>query len=347
MYQPIILTSQKDKEINDFHNDSGRNNPTFLGYHYPNYRDMLEKIGIGEPLYIGMQDQQEKLVALLSGFIKTQKEGTVYSSLPFFGPNAGVISKFENPENDKIHKNILSFLLKHLNQYHMISASIYSNFFDNTDTNFLQEYMQETIVIDKFTNYLPLQNFQLSSSLEYDIRKALKSGVKIRNASDDNDVDAIFEIYIKNCTDYGIPPKPKECLKELVKQGGYLETTKTYIAEYENKIIGALIMIYSPSTASYYLPCSLHEFRSYQPSTLLINHAIQESIKKGILVWNWESSPSKDSGVYKFKKKWGSLDGSYKIFVKAYKPNSFFKQLGKVEIDRLYPNFFVFPFNLL
>jgi hypothetical protein len=347
MYNPIILTNKNDKEVTEFLDEIGSENPSILGYHYPNYRDMLEKIGVGKPLYIGLRNQKEKLVALLPGFIKTQTIGTVYSSLPFFGPNAGVLTMFGNAEKDESHEILISFLSKQLENYEMISASFYSNFLDNTDINLLQQYLPEHIVIDKFTNYFPLENFQLSSRLEYDVRKAVKSGVKIRKASGDCDVNDIFDIYIKNCEDYGIPPKPKDCLKELIKQGEYLETTKTYVAEYDNKMVGALIMIYSPQTASYYLPCSIHEFRSFQITTLLINHAIQESIKKGIHVWNWESSPSKDSGVYKFKKKWGALDGSYKIFVKVYKPNIFFKQLGQAEISRLYPYFFVFPFNLL
>jgi hypothetical protein len=347
MYNPFILSNKDDKEVVEFLNKIGRGNPSILGYHYPNYRDMLEKIGVGEPLYIGLRNQNEKLVALLPGFLKTQAIGTVYSSLPFFGPNAGILTMFGNTEKDVLFEILISFLLKHLDNYEMISASFYSNFFDNSDVELLQQYLPGHIVIDKFTNYVSLEKFKLNSSLEYDIRKAVKSGVKIRQASGDLDVEEIFDIYIKNCDDYGIPPKPKDCLKELIKQSEYHETTKTYVAEYENKIIGALIMIYSPQTASYYLPCSIHEFRSFQPTTLLINHAIQESIRKEIKIWNWESSPSKDSGVYKFKKKWGSIDGSYKVFVNSYKPNTFFKQLGQAEIARLYPYFFVFPFNLL
>jgi hypothetical protein len=347
MYQPEILSEKNDAEIIEFLNDSGKNNPAVLGYHYPNYRNMLEKIGVGDALYIGVRNPEGKLIALFPGFIKTQPEGTVYSSLPFFGPNSGIICSLEGDTKKELYKSTLSFLMDHFDNYEMVSASIYSNFFDNTDVHILEEYLTDPIVVDKFTNYLQLENLKLSSVRERNIRKAIKSGVKIRSTTDERDVDEIFEIYKQNCDDYGIPPKPKECLSTLIKQGESFETTKTYIAEYENCIIGALIMIYSPLTASYYLPCSKHEFRPLQPTTLLIKHAIEESKENGIKIWNWESSPSKDSGVYKFKRDWGSVDGYYKVFVKTYKPNTFFKQLGKEEISRLYPYYFVFPFNLM
>ena len=164
---------------------------------------------------------------------------------------------------------------------------------------------------------------------------------------EEHEIDVVFDIYQQNCIDYNIPPKPKECIRYLINEGRVNPHVKTYVAILNEKIIAALIMIYSPATASYYLPCSIHEYRSYQPTTYLINHAINESVSRGIKYWNWESSPSKDSGVFKFKKKWGSLDGNYKIYVKLYKEVDFYRKFGQESISNLFPYFFVYPFNKL
>ena len=125
------------------------------------------------------------------------------------------------------------------------------------------------------------------------------------------------------------------------------KNVKTYLACKDNKIIGALIMIYSPGTASYYLPCSIHEYRSYNPNTFLIASAIEDAKGRGIKIWNWESSPSKDSGVYKFKQKWGSIDSSYRIYIELHKEKNYFSDYGADSLAKDFPYFFVFPFNLI
>ncbi|EMN01226.1 acetyltransferase (GNAT) domain protein [Leptospira noguchii str. 1993005606] len=345
MLEKFLLDATYDNEIVAFLNKISKSNYSVLGYHYPNYRKMLEKIDIGKPLYLGLRDNKENIVAILPGFIKTQKEGSVYSSLPFFGPNAGILFDKNSINQEQAHLYLLQFLFHELKNYDMVSASLYSNFYDNSDFPLLQKFIPDSITLDKFTSYISLYDFKLSSSLEYDIRKATRSGVKIREVRTMQDVEDIYNIYKQNCIDYGILLKPKECLKSLVEQSKSINTVKTYIAEYSGRVIGALIMIYSPSIASYYLPCSIHEYRSYQPMTFLINHAIQESIRMGIHYWNWESSPSKESGVYRFKKKWGSMDKVYKIFIKPFKDIHFFRKLGRLGIGELYPHYFVYPFS--
>lgn len=347
MYRAILLKESDDRELFCFLNETGKVNPSVLGYHYPCYRIMLQKIGVGNPLYLGLRNENGKLIALLPGFIKTQKEGSVYSALPFFGPNTGVL--FDRSKHDafELHLTMIEFLFGELRKYDMISFSIYSNFLENSDIDIFEQLITDKISIEKFTHYILLQDYKLSTSLEYDIRKAVKSGVTVRAVNSQKDIDDIYSIYRKNCEDYEIPQKPKECLVELISHSNTSNTTKTFIAEFNNMIIGSLTMIYGPSTASYYLPCSLQEYRTYQPTTLLIYQALKDSINKGIRYWNWESSPSKESGVYKFKKKWGSLEGSYKIFVKPYRDKKFFKQLGQEKIIQLFPYFFVYPFNLL
>lgn len=345
MYRGFLLTETNDQELISFLNEIGEINPSVLGYHYPSYRVMLQKNGVGNPLYLGLRNEKGRLTAFLPGFIKTQKEGSVYSALPFFGPNAGVLFDKNKHNPLEIHSTILRFLFNELQKYDIISASFYSNFLDNSDLIFYDQLIPDNISITKYTNYLSLKDYKMGSSLDYDIRKAIKSGVVIRDVNSKKDIDDIFSIYRKNCEDYGIPLKPKECLIELIMQSKTAYTIKANVAELDNNIIGALIMIYGPITASYYLPCSIHEYRSYQPTTLLIDHAMKESMSMGISYWNWESSPSKESGVYKFKKKWGGIDGFYKIFVKPYKELEFYRELGQEKISQLFPYFFVYPFN--
>jgi Acetyltransferase (GNAT) domain len=317
-----------------------------LGYHYPVYLEMLESIGVGD-FHGVMVKSENEIIAFLPGFIKKSDHGVVYSSMPFFGPNAGLIYSSDEEDVEALHGAAFNFLLKSFQDFSMISMSIYSPFQNDNIQELYRDFISPTVVVDKFTSFVNLENLNLSTSLQYDIRKAIKSGVVVNTEVTRQNIQAVYDIYSKNCQDYGIPPKPYECIEILMNGSSDSGVTETYMAYHEGVLIGALIMIYSKSTASYYLPCSIHEYRSFQPTTLLIKHAMDRCIERGIKVWNWESSPTKESGVFKFKMKWGSEDGSYRVYVRAFKDADFFRSLGMDEISRNFPYYFVYPFNLL
>ena len=112
-------------------------------------------------------------------------------------------------------------------------------------------------------------------------------------------------------------------------------------------MIGGLLIIHSPLTVSYYIPCTRTSARTLQPGALLINRASLDAQAHGIRYWNWEGSPSREDGVYRFKEKWGSVEGAYRIYVKAFRSLEIFRQLGKEHLARQFPFYFVYPFDRL
>src|SRR6185437_6353217 len=158
-------------------------------------------------------------------------------------------------------------------------------------------------------------------------------------------LEILYAIYNQNCIEYGIPIKPRKCIDGLTRSDLIGKYTNVYFAVHDGKIIGGLLILWSPQTASYYLSCSLADFRSLQPGVLLIHHALQDVKKRGIRFWNWEGSPSRDSGVYRFKKKWGSVEIPYKIYVQPFKPLEAFQRIGKENLANNFPFYFVYPFN--
>ncbi len=340
------LHRNEDSILISFLDELGKNNPSVLGYHYPLYRDMLENCSVGKSISLGCF-ANEILVGFLPLVMKESEGECTFSSMPFFGPNAGVVCDYESLDCEKIHEQLLRASLVCAQEKNAVSVSYYTPFHNNSTQKYYAQYLTDSYVVEKNTTFIELETYEPDSSLRYDLRKAENAGVKIIAARNEDDILAMNSIYQKNCSDYGIPPKPLDCLRFLINQSAENGSTTTWLATIDDKIVAGLVMIFSPSTASYYLPCSVHEYRTQQPSTLLIHHAMLEAKRRGIEYWNWESSPSKESGVYKFKKKWGSLDGHYKIFVKPLRDVSYFRSQGVDGISKRFPYYFVFPFNQL
>lgn len=340
-----VLSKSNDSEYIDFLDKLGRTSPAVLCYHYPVYRDMLTDISVGEPFYLGARLDTE-LVAVLLGFVRTSEIGAVYCSLPFFGPNAGVICA----NDDRIrecHETLLNAVLERLRgQENLLSATFYTPlFFDQFE--YYDYSLPDAIVVNKFTHTIYLPDFKASSSIAYDIRKAKKSGVTISTEITPQNMDMFYGIYKKNCEDYGIPLKPRLAIESLLDDSDSADRARAYFAFHENSMIAGLLVLFSPLTISYYLPCALHSARSLQPGAALIHQAMQDAQQRGIQYWNWESSPSRDSGVCKFKKKWGSLESGYRIYMVPYKSEKIFKRIGKEQLSLNFPYFFVYPFDRL
>ena len=51
----VELFPENDAELTVFLDALARRSPSVLAYHYPFYRDMLTKLGVGRPLYLGLR----------------------------------------------------------------------------------------------------------------------------------------------------------------------------------------------------------------------------------------------------------------------------------------------------
>jgi len=336
-----LLDASDDSQLIDFLDRLSAETGIGLAYHSPFYRDALVRVGVGSPLYAGAF-RDDTLIGVLPGFIKTTDNGTVYNSLPFFGPNAGVQCL---PENNDCHAPLFSFLMEHLrSEYDMLSAAVYSPFLADTDEHYTQ--LQADIVVDKFTHYIDMENHTLPGVRRRDINTARKRDVTIIDNPSRDELTEVFEIYKTNCTDYGIELKPWP-LFEYFLENYDSDNLLVSAAVHDGTIIAGLITLYSKGVASYYIPCQKHETRSLQPVPFLIDHHMDKVKEAGVRYWNWESSPGLDSGVAFFKKKWNSIEGNYKIHVIPFRPQSDFSKLGVETIQRDYPWFFVYPFDKL
>ena len=124
----FVLQHKDDEILINFLNYLGESQEQILGYHYPFYSNMLQHIGVGEKLNIGLKNEEGDLIAYLPGCIKKYKDETVYSSMPFFGPNGGVICDFNSVDVEFICDFTLTFLFEYLKNLNIISASIFTPF---------------------------------------------------------------------------------------------------------------------------------------------------------------------------------------------------------------------------
>lgn len=338
------LTSADDEQVIGFLDELGRESPAVLGYHYPFYRDVLAGAGVGKPVYLAAYSGNE-LVGYLPVFSCESAVGPVWGSLPFFGPNAGVLCH-AGADSPEIHRALLKELMARAAEERALSCSINTPFmFDQFSV--YDEMLPGAVVVEKFTQYLDLNTAEWQGSLRRNLQKANRSNIEVSADVTAERIDAFYSIYEQNCRERDIPLKPKRSVELLCETSRSSDRVRVYFAFRQGEMIGGLMVLASPLTVSYYIPCVLADARTLQPLVLLIDRAVQDARQRGNRYWNWESSPSRESGVYRFKQKWGSVEGLYRIYIQALCPVERLQELGERRISEYFPFYFVYPFDRL
>jgi hypothetical protein len=95
----------------------------------------------------------------------------------------------------------------------------------------------------------------------------------------------------------------------------------------------------------YFTPATDVGYRGLQPMSLLVFTAMQDAVRRGCRWWNWGGTWVTQDGVYRFKKRWGTVDRRY-----FYHTTVFDKGILRCSPEQLleaYPYFYVVPFTQL
>lgn len=341
-YHLELLPPEQDERLIEFLDRLGAQSPSILGYHYPFYRDMLQSLGVGTPTYWGAF-QRDALVGVLPVFCRSGAFGPVYSSLPFFGPNGGVLCD-PAADAEQVHALLLNALIDKARAANALTISVYTPFLGTSFASY-DKALAGGVTVQKFTQYVSPATAKRKSSLGNDLRKAIAAGITVTTEVTPERVTQFYEFYRSGCEQVGIPLKPRACIDTLTSPQLVGRHTRIYFGYHEKRLIAGLLVILSPSTVSYFVPAFDRDFGHFQPNALLIDHAMRELCGTSTRLWNWESSPNRESGVYSFKKKWGSVESDYRVYLRAFRPESELRDIGRAVLEREYPHFFVWPYN--
>lgn len=330
--------------LTSFLDDLGRRSPLVVGYYYPFFRDMLSHIGVGTPNYFGAF-WEDHLVGVIPSFSRQASLGTVYNSLPFFSASGGVLANCDERRKE-IVSTLLLTLAEEANNCGSLTCTISSPFLYG-DSQIYEEILPDALIIDRLAQYQELGSDDWDSVIGRNLRKAGRFGIEVSKEITSERVNEFFAVYEQNCLRIGIPVKPKKCIEFLTldpRSAGHVEM---YFATRGSTLVGGLLIIVGGMTANYYIPCSLEEARTLQPGPLLIDFAMRDLHTRGIRFWNWEGSPSRESGVYRFKKKWGGIDNIYQMFVQPFVSKKRLLEIGARQLSENFPFYYVYPFGEL
>jgi len=323
-------------------------NKNSLIYYSLAYKKLLENLlGATSNYYLALEG------GIVKGVMPTMsldgKFGRVINSLPFYGSHGGPLA--DTPD---IYRQLINYFISKTQDKDMCVASYISHPFIQAD---IEEDVNKKIELADYRIWqmTPLlasidksesQNLILSSidsSARRNIKKSAKEGISV---SEENDMlEFVYESHVEGMNEIGGNSKSHDFFEYLPLYFTAGSDYRIYVARKDGIPIAALLLLYYGEFVEYFVPVTRVLYRNSQPMAALLIQSMTEAANLGFKWWNWGGTWATQTGVYRFKKKWGAEEGRYDYHI--YLNNSDILCASSDELLKAYPNFYTVPFNML
>lgn len=187
-----------------------------------------------------------------------------------------------------------------------------------------------------------------SSSLRWDIKKALKNGITVEAGGDEESVWEFFEIYREDMKRKGTWARDSRffnlMLSDLVPSGRALFVSAR---DAGGRVVGGIVFCMGRGIADYAIQAASPEGRLLQANSLLISRSMEILAERGCRVWNWLASPNE--GVHRFKKKWSTSEGRMSVRWRKVDEGRFedLRGMGREWIEERFRWYYAVPYEML
>lgn len=181
----------------------------------------------------------------------------------------------------------------------------------------------------------------VESSAIRNVRKAARLGVKVRiDNAEFGLLEALHRRRMAKIRGTAKPHQFFEILPQVLRAG---TDYQVFVAEEGGTAVGALLCLYFGETVEYFVPAALPSAQSDQPLAALLMTAMTDAVQRGFRWWNWGGTWLSQTGVRRFKKKWGARESTYEYYIQVNDPVLW--RCPPEELRSCYPYFFVLPFD--
>lgn len=143
------------------------------------------------------------------------------------------------------------------------------------------------------------------TSVRQTITKGERLGVVVR-VGGAGDLDAFYDLYVKNRRRHGIPPQPKSLFARILDRMNDAPQARLYLAEHESKAYAGLIVVrYNGVTYAKYEGVD-ETRRDLVPLYPLFWKTIEDAVKAGDRFYDFGRTAADNPGLNEFKQRWGT-----------------------------------------
>ena len=328
-------------------------------YHSLEFLRFISSFIEARPLVI-LCREESRLVGALPVFIKRNaKFGAVLNSLPFFGSHGGALVMEDLAESAarQVRESLIQHLTKEVWRAEDISfATIITSpyekdlrAYENAGPRYIERRLTQMVTMPQEAT-----ESEIARTFEKRCRWAIKVAteehvlVRVMDSFEKVAIDEIYGMHLENAAKIGAVPKPWAFFEHLTSFFVIHRDFDIYLAEHAGRLIAALLVFYFKGFVEYYMPVVKPEYRSLNPTNLLILKAMTKAVSRRLTIWNFGGTGKAMKGVYLFKRSFGSGDYEYHCLTYGLSDsNSELLHLTPQELRNAYEWFYVIPYAAL
>ena len=269
--------------------------------------------------------------------------GRICNSLPFNGSHGGALAA-----DSRADAALIDAWNERASDPDTLAATMIENpFREGGAPEPVHEFTDERVT--QFTVLPPAEGGEaavralISPEARSNVRRAARRGVEIE--LDDSALPEVHRIHEQVMTGFGVRPKSRRFFDSIAELLRPRDDFDVWVARVEGEVAAALLVIRFAGVSEYFASGTLDGFRRHHPHPALVYAAMVEETRRGARIWNWGGTRDGMDGVFHFKRKWGSLAGRYRYFVRVNDRSLLDAAPG--EIVARFPGFYVVPFSAL
>ena len=159
------------------------------------------------------------------------------------------------------------------------------------------------------------------SRVRRDVRKSERSGVTVREASTQADLEAFYDLYLDSMKrNRAIAKYSLALVKAIFEEYGALERCSVLLARRDDVDIAGVLVVDSADVSHYLMGGSNPEGFQYCPTDLLLHTAIRRAVERGLAAFDFLPSGEDDTALESFKSKWGAAPLGLTVHTAVVRP---------------------------
>ena len=320
------------------------------------WAEVIAELGPDTPIFL-LARQDGEAVAGLPLYLFEHRLGNLLTSVPQAGPLGGPFLHpgLSETQVELAYALLLSTALSIARHHRCIALSLITHPFADDLARYERD-LAPTHIFDNFTQVIDLRShfspegavqlpaYLRRSNLSRNLAKARAANLKTRLSTDPDEIDALYSVHVKRHGELGTPPLDRRLIFNIAtklfprKKAFFLATESSsgvaswgvYIHHRHNLDVLRLTMDTSfASLGSNYhnTDCSLAHARAL-----------------GIQRYNWQSSPGRNGGVFRYKQQWGARESVYHYVARLLCPPDYLAGVGVEAIKAEYPLHWIIPY---
>ena len=323
--------------------------------HSLDWRKFVDDLGKDKP-YFAVAREKNKIVGALPLYFYKSPFGNLLTTTSWY-TISGIICS-EKSFCTEIYRVLLDYAVNLGNELDCAAISLGTNPFENDKNLYLENYKSDYIM-ENFVQYIVLSdlfneegrivhpNYFGRNEFTKNLKKARRQPITISEEPTEDNLDAWYVIHEKRMKELNSPPLPRNLFSSIRNNLVSKNKGKFVFAFHKEKMIFGGVYLFNKKQIDAFMMSSDSECRHLRASYLVTHNLLEWANKNRITIFNWMSSPKRDDGVYRWKKKWGSNERTFLYLTKVLSDPTNWKEMDYGELKKAYSFHYLLPFNLL